>query len=49
METVYSVEEKESEEVEKEKTKIANGIKADEEDEKNSDEKVPRRESETTE
>ena len=60
METVYSVEEKEgeegekvkekeNEEVEKEKTKIANGIKADEEDEKNSDEKVPRRESETTE
>ena len=59
LETVYSVEEKEGEEGEKvkekeneaevEKEKIENGIKAEEEEEKNSDEKVPRRESETTE
>ena len=61
LETVYSVEEKEgeegekvkekeNEEVEKEKTAIENGgIKAEDEEEKNSDEKVPRRESETTE
>ena len=60
LETVYSVEEKEgeegekvkekeNEEVEKEKTAIENGMKAEDEEEKNSDEKVPRRESETTE
>jgi len=60
LETVYSVEEKdgeegekvkekENEEVEKEETLIENGIAAEEEEEKNSDEKVPRRESETTE
>ena len=60
LETVYSVEEKdgeegekvkekENEEVEKEETLNENGIAAEEEEEKNSDEKVPRRESETTE
>ena len=59
LETVYSVEEKDGEEGEKvkekendetEKERGENGIKADEEEEeKNSDDKVPRRESETTE
>ena len=59
LETVYSVEEKDGEEGEKvkekendemEKEKGENRIKADEEEEeKNSDDKVPRRESETTE
>ena len=60
LETVYSVEEKdgeegekvkekENEEVEKEETLNENGLAAEEEEEKNSDEKVPRRESETTE